>query len=139
MGARADTSAMLHVYTTCGVRSRRYLWWNARYAPIMMLKQTVSLSLTRHSTQMREAHYKNLSHPFRPKFMVIEMPRFSWAIQILLLRDWSGNSDNVILGLDMCRLWWCVQWMNTTYSKKKKNCFFVTIFICHVYVMYIID
>lgn len=51
--------------------------WNARYAPIMMLKQTVSLSLVQVRVQMAEAHYKNLSHPFRPKFMVIEPARFS--------------------------------------------------------------
>lgn len=61
--------------------------WNARYAPIMMLKQTVSLSLTRLAAQMGEAHYKNLSHPFRPKFMVIELTRFSWAIEFLLPSD----------------------------------------------------
>lgn len=60
----------------------------------MMLKQTVSLSLTRPRVQMGEAHYKNLSHPFRAEFMVIEMARFSWAIEILLSSDLSGNTDN---------------------------------------------
>lgn len=47
-----------------------------RYAPIMMLKQTVRVSLTRLRAQMGEAHYKNLSHPLRPKFMVIGFPVF---------------------------------------------------------------
>lgn len=68
----------------------------------MMLKQTVRLSLTRLEDQMGETHYKNLSHPLRPKFMVIALPRFSWAIQILLPQDWSGNSDNDVLALGFC-------------------------------------
>lgn len=79
-----------------------HLRWNARYAPIMMLKQTVRLSLTRRSDQMGEAHYKNLSHPFRPEFIDIVMPRFSWAIEILLFHDLSGNRDNDVFGLGLC-------------------------------------
>ncbi|GBP84389.1 hypothetical protein EVAR_59032_1 [Eumeta japonica] len=42
----------------------------------------------------RQAHYKNLSHPFRPKFMFIESARSPSAIEILLPEDWSGNRDN---------------------------------------------
>lgn len=76
-----------------------YLRWNARYAPIMMLKQTVRLSLTRRRDRMGEAHYKNLSHPFRLKFMFIVMPRFSSAIEILLYCDLSGNRDNDVFKL----------------------------------------
>lgn len=71
----------------------------------MMLKQTVRLSLTRRRDRMGEAHYKNLSHPFRLKFMVIVMPRFSSAIEILLCCDLSGNRDNDVFRLERRVIW----------------------------------